>query len=1010
MRFGAGPSVTRLLIVASLLLAGWAHALEVLGEPQAMGRTGEYVTLGFRLRGEGTYNYTVSAPEGWEPLSRVGRVTVDGDGFVSVTLRVPRSAPAQSTAEVEIAFIGEAGTDTVVGRGRVLVTAFVALELLAPTDLVGELGKPMELSVVVRNLGNMRDVVTLSADGGMWDVRLAATSVELEPGENREIAVVLTTTGTVSSGYRHFLRVMAVSTNDRNVVARSFTETTFFDSHLQALVAARRDPRLVLALRSGVTGGLRFDESGITPSLGYDVTPRISGALSDYVSVSAGVGSLSGSIVDPFEQVPSRFDVGLSAERWDAAASLAAGTYSVSGGGLVGAWRLVGGATYQSVEDQERFGVTAAAISTLPNLDLQFSGRTASIGPGRIDTVGGRYRTPLAEGLVLSVGADITGVDSSDAYSVTFAVSESLVYQAQAFDVTQSYTGVPQAGLHNFGLSGGLRSAGLIGVRASVNLQMAPSGNTLRNTLTVSTAPVPGLGVSVTGSYVTGTADTTWSVRPSLSLSYRAGGATGSFGVSYAHTGVLRGDLPALDEYFLSTTLRAGFVTLSGAASYRVAGATSTQLGGDSFSVKAGADFRLGLRANIGATYGYESDMMEGLLSTTMSAHWSQEWMEGISSRLSYDREQSTTLATDITNTNERIALIGQVSDLFVDGLNLSAGYALYARDGLFSAQVPIQHDVSVRLGYTFALPFDTPNAVVQVFGGRRGGDVSGVAYMDRDLDGIRGPDEEVLAGLAIMLGGETVVTGADGSYRIRAPQGTHQWSFGAGLPAFVQSMSDQTITIDENSVQAVDLPFVPVVSVNVILFDDVNNDGERDDDETGISFGGVTLEGPVTRSLRVDGRGFITVMGLLPGSYKVQPDPAFLPMRYRATSEPYILTIREGDRPADIFIGAAAPPRQVVTTFTTANLAVLGRVDKTRAAVGDEITVSALVSGSAQSVTAELGGVVVELTNEAGRWSGVLIVPAGIGEGRAIVTVTAVSGAVEAKNQVQLTIAAGGS
>ncbi|HET8985684.1 MAG TPA: hypothetical protein VFN03_07985, partial [Trueperaceae bacterium] len=470
MRSPARLVAGRWLLVALVAASAWASALDVVGQPEVTGSSGEYVTLGFRLKGEGEYTYAVNAPEGWEPLSRSGRVKLGGDGFVSVTVKVPRSAPALSVASIEILFTNTVDpSDTALGRGSVTVAAFVGLALIAPTDLVGELGEPMELSVVVTNRGNMHDVARLSADGGMWDVRFESQDVPLEPGEQREVAVVMIPTGSVTPGYRHVLRVTAVSTNDPTVTARAFTESVFIDSALATTSGARQDPRLVLSVRSGVTAGVTFDETGATPSLRYDVNPRLSGELSDYVDVTAGVGSFAGSIVDPFEEVPSRFDAGLSAETWDAATSISAGSYALSGGGLVRDWRLGGGATYLEREDGALFGVTASAVSQVPGLDLQFVGRTTASHGSRSDTIGGRYRTPLSESLLLTVGTDLIGSAADGVYRVTVGVSESLTYQAQAFDVTQSYSGVPQAGVHNLGVSGGLRSAGPFGVRASTS-------------------------------------------------------------------------------------------------------------------------------------------------------------------------------------------------------------------------------------------------------------------------------------------------------------------------------------------------------------------------------------------------------------------------------------------------------------------------------------------------------------------------------------------------------------
>lgn len=995
----------RWLVTALLVVSGWAGALSVVGTPEVTGTSGDYVTLGFRLVGEGDYTYTVTTPDGWDPLARSGRVSVAGDGFVSVTIRIPTRAPADSTADVEIVFIGtDDPTDVATGMGQVHVTAFVGIELIGPRDLVGELGVPMELSVMVRNRGNMPDVALLTADGGMWDVRFESNAIPLEPGEQREVPIVMLPTGSVTSGYRHVLWVTATSSNDPSVATRSFTQTVFVDSRMEADTGARRDPRLVLSVGSGLTAGITFEESGTSHHLGYDLNPRLTGALSDYVDVTAGVGSLSGSIVDPFEQVPSRFDVGLAAERWDAAASLSAGSYALSGGALVGEWRVGAAATYMEREDSGQFGVTASAVSQMPGLDLQVVGRTSTTPSGRSDSLGARYRTPLSDALMLTVGADVIGTATTDDYRVALGVNESLTFQAQWFDFTQAYSGVPQAGVHNLGLSGGLRSVGPFGVRASTSLQLAPASYRWRNSVTVSASPLPGVGVAVTGSYATGTDATTWSVRPSLSLRYRVAGASGGLGVSYAHTGVLRGDESITDLYAASSTLSFGAVTLRAAASHLHRSATSGEPGGALLNASAEAEYRLAARSLLSARYQYESDTMEGEGTTTASVAWTQSWSEDLGSRLSYERNQTTAYATGAYEQTERIALVGQVDDLLVDGLTLSAGYAVSSEAGLLTGS-PLRHDVSARLGYTFALAFDTPDALVQLFGGRRGGEVHGVAFLDRDLDGVRSDGEQVLANLVVQLGDESVMTDSDGRFRLRVPEGTHGWSFGSGLPAGMAASIPATVQVVENSVQELHIAFVPVVNVTVTLFDDVDNDGVRGAEEGGIAFGGVILDGPVTQVVRVDGRGTVTVSGLVPGRYLVTADPERLPPRYRPTGEPFVLVIREGDRPAPIFIGAGAPPREVVTTFTASSLAVIGRSDSSSVETGGELGITALVSGVPQRVTAEYGAEVVELSFENGRWTGVITIPADAQAGRAVVLVRAVNESTEATSEVAITV-----
>lgn len=995
----------RVLSIALLLAAGWAGALVVVGSPEVTGSAGEYVTLGFRLAGDGEYAYTVTAPDGWVPLSSAGRVTVDQTGFVSVTVRVPGSAPAGSVAQVRIDFeSAEPGTEGASGIGNVIVASHVAIDLVTPRDMVGQIGQPHELTLLVRNRGNMPDVVDLSGEGGMWDVRLERSSIALEAGAEAAVLVMLLPRGSVSSGYRHVLWLTGVSRNDPLVRARAFTETVFRDSSLETDRAAGHDPRLALSFRTGVTAGVTIDESGTDYSLRYDVNPRLSGELSDYVSVTAGGGSLSGSLQDPFERVPSHLSLGLTAAHWDAAASIGDGTYALSGGALIGQWRFGTGATYAVREEGERFGVSASAVSQVPGLDLQFVGRTTTTSGTRHDALGARYRTPLADGLNLTLGADIVGSVTPDGYALAVGVSESLTYQVQAFDVTQTYNAVPQAGLHNIGLSGGLRSAGPFGVRAATSLSVAPAGNRWRNSLTLSTAPAAGLNLAVTGTYAVEADGASFSVRPTLGYHYRIGAANGNVSFGYAYTVPLWDPDVSSNRLSGAGSLNAGPFSVSVAASYLLTGAGRETEAGAIIAVEALAEYRLAARSGLVAAYKYESDTLTGVGTASASLSWNHAWSPDLISTLSYEREQSLTYGTGAYSQTERVVLIGQVNDLFVDGITLSAGYSLRSAGGLFTG-APLRHAVSARLGYTFALRFDTPDSVTYLFGGRRGGEVRGVAFLDRDLDGVRGEHEELLSDLTVVLGGVATVTGPDGKFTLRVPEGQHQFAFTAGVPAgFAQRLPEQ-VRVSENEVHEIDLPFVPVASVTVTLFDDLDNDGVRGPEEGGIAFGGVILEGPEEHRVRMDARGVATVTGLVPGRYLVRPDPEQLPARYRATTEPYELVVREGQRPAPVAVGAGAPPRQVVTTFTTASLAIIGRASASVVEVGGQVEVSALVSGPVQRVTAELAGTVYELAQGPGGWQGTLTLSEDVASGRTVILLRAYGGGAEAVNEVPITV-----
>src|SRR5690606_6480121 len=181
---------------------------------------------------------------------------------------------------------------------------------------------------------------------------------------------------------------------------------------------------------------------------------------------------------------------------------------------------------------------------------------------------------------------------------------------------------------------------------------------------------------------------------------------------------------------------------------------------------------------------------------------------------------------------------------------------------------------------------------------------------------------------------------------------------------------------------------------------------GLRAADEAGIAFGGVVVNGPVRRAIRVDGRGNATVTGLVPGSYTVAPDPSALPARYRVTTEPVLVVVREGERPAPVTIGAGAPPPERVTTFTGNALVMLARVDPSVAPAGADVTVQALVTGIATDVVVEVlandrasaagdkeaGAVIVTvpLVNVGSRWAAVVRLPTALDVGSATLRVRA--------------------
>lgn len=1001
---------------------GWAFALTPSNEPQVSGVPGSYVTLPFRLQGTGEYLYEVHVEEPWSPLADRGSVRLDGSGYLSVSFRVPWLV-AGTTAYVEVVFTSrDDPSDVVLAHGTVEVAAQAGIEVLGAGAFEAELGRPYDVGLVVVNRGNLPDRITLQAQHPMWDVRLSDLELTLAPGESQQVDIVLSPDGEVSSGYRVLLEVEAFSGNDPGLRSVSFVEIVFVHAAMLGReTEPSAPPRLTLAVRSGVSGGVTIDGEDVAPSLGFDATPRIAGGLSDYVDMQASFGALAGTLEDPFHEVPSKLDVALIGETWDASASIAEGRYAVTAGSLIGDWRVSGGANATPTNTGRAFGVSVLAASQRPELDLQVSARTRLVEGARHDGVGAWYRTALGEGLVLGVGTDLVGTSSDGVYRVDAGLHESLTWQTQAFDVTQSYSGVPLAGLHNIGLSGGLRSTAPFGVRASTSLQLTPATTEWRNSVTVDTAFGPGVRASVTGLYWTtagagGEGDAVFGVLPAMS--FRFGTPAVRFGVSlgYLYTGVLRGDVEPSSAVHASASVSAAGLSVSASAAYERAHLTPD--GGaveraddpaESWELDLDARYDLGRSASFrfAVEYDWERPRDPGGTSAWASqweASWLHRWREDVASRLAYEREVS--LGAGATRRDESVSLAVEVSDLAVTGLSLTGGYEVSSQTGLLTGLTPLRHAILVRLGYTFSLPFDTPDPVVGLFGGRRGGAVSGTAYVDRDLDGQYDPNEAIVAGLELRLGGEAAVTDDAGRYEIRVPSGTHRWYFVGGTPTGTEAAMAPLLEVTEDSRQQVDLPFVPVSSLGVALFDDVDGDGLRSASEPGIAFGGVVVEGPVRRTIRVDGRGNATVTGLVPGAYTVAPDPSALPARYRVTTEPVSVTVREGERPSPVVVGAGAPPPERITTFAGDTLVMLARVDPSAAPAGADVTVQALVTGNATDVVVEVlangradgpagepTGVVmatVPMVNVGSRWAVVVRLPTTLQAGPATLRVRA--------------------
>jgi hypothetical protein len=972
---------------------GTASALvTVVSEPTVSAVADTYATLTFPLTGEGAYRYEVVPPEGWLAVTRGGELVLAGNGFVSVTVRVPTLAPAGERFLTEVRlFEGERVAAT--ATGAVLVTRRTQVGLQGPDTLVGSVGVPLPFEVVVANDGNVRDTIVLSARHTHWDVTFDSVEIALDPGERRVVGVTLRPTTTVNTGYRHIFQIAAGSAHDPEVGTVLDITSRFFTGGREIVADRHQRPQLTLSLSARASAGVEIDAGAVTTSADYSVRPGLAGQLSDFVDGSAQTNPLAGSLTDPFEEVPSTLTLSLAGQGWDGSFRAGRDRYDLDVGVDLDPWRVSGGG---SISPGQALGATARVDNRA--LGLQAWARTGLQGESRTDSVAASYTRDLTPGVALSVGTEVSGFagrTGATGYQVALAVNQRLTWQNADYDVSQSYGGVPFAGIHAIGVSGGTRRLSPFGVRALTTYAVSPVSQRWSSSVSLFASPLRGLAMDITGATtVDGSGargGVTWSVSPRVSYTIPWGQvSSASLVARYGHGGVASGTGTVWDRYEFG--VRVGYLDLrvAAGAKYEVRreqGALDHEV---SLEASVRTDYALSDDALLFASYAYDQNTSPvERVRHTLGFGWDHAWSPTIASRLGYGRTFDPIGTADRESLNVALGF----DDVLLPGLRVNAGYTVRSPTSLLDFDARFTHDLRVGVGYDIPIVFDTPDPLVDLFGGRRGGELQGVAFLDTNLNGALDDGEPRLAGLEIRVGSERTTTDEDGRYRVRVPDGVYALAFASGLPATVDLRGDGEVRITENVVHERNLAFAPVVSMTVELFDDRDQDGIRSDGEVGIPFGGVVFEGAERRVVRTDGSGRATVSGLVTGTYVVSVSGDHLPGGYRATTDAATLTLRAGDRPDVLRLGAARPPRTMVQTFGAGSLAVMPRALQTSVARGAEVEVEALVQGDVERVVLLHAEGETGFEREGSRWRVRIQIPREIAAGPLTLSVRAEAG-----------------
>ncbi len=991
-------------------------------------KPGSYVTLPFPINATGKFNFEVLTPEGWEPITRSGEVNLADNGVISTTLRVPLNALANEKVEVTLKLFQD---NQLVNSysNHVQVQPKTGLSFNIPKELEGRLDEPHKFTITLNNLGNITDTVKLSTSATIWKVDLK-NEVTLAPYESQGVEVTLIPTTSVGNGYNHFFIVEAQSQTDSAIKARASVSSTYRSLANNSKKDDENKPTITIGIQANLGAKLSIDEDSTESKLFYGATSNASGRLSDLLDFGVSPLSLDGEIADPFESYPTSFGVNLRGQGWKGALEL--GRQSLSLGGEIdfAPWNfaLSGSYIFPQNDQEFQYNVRIGATSNNPDLDLQINLETFGQGSNNNTFLGAFYQRSLTNELALNIGTNIGRFTQSNGGDISIYLEESLSWQTQNFDLFQSYSTSPLLNFHRMSLSGGINNLDPFEIRAQSSLALSDEESLLGSSVTLRSQPINDLNLSLNGAYTKGEEDRSgedWSITPTASYHFTINPLTSIISASYFHKDILAGDGDSEDNYQFNVSVNYDQLKIFAEGTYSFLypqdEASSTTLGAEldvEYSIgnivlnshffyediQEDGDIASSsaLGAELEAEYFIKDTLLKGYFaykykhnlksenSNSSSlyrygASWGQIWTEDITSLLTYNSNSASSTAG-------QFSAFLQVNKFLSDHLVLSVGYTLTSSDFLdFSA--PFEHDLKVSLSLTNLLEVQTPSAITGLFGGRKSGEIKGVAFVDTNFNNIKDPEEDPLPNIKIALGEKEVISNDNGEYRFRLSGGAYSFRFPDGLPATIDLLMDDKIILSVNDSLDHNLPFAPVTSLEVNVFNDTNRNGTMDEAEAGIPYGGIHVKGPIEKHIRTNSKGYAVISGLPTGDYKVAIESEFLPERFKVTTDEKQISLSVGNKHPPISFGAALPERKVVSTFDSSKLALFVTAIPSSMPAGAEVVFEALLTGEADKISIVVANQEVDFIEEGGSWKAKVRIPLETPSGTLILPVTATRG-----------------
>lgn len=218
---------------------------------------------------------------------------------------------------------------------------------------------------------------------------------------------------------------------------------------------------------------------------------------------------------------------------------------------------------------------------------------------------------------------------------------------------------------------------------------------------------------------------------------------------------------------------------------------------------------------------------------------------------------------------------------------------------------------LSLEGGFEYRFPWQVPFLPAK-------GWLMGEVFVDLDGDGLRDPREEGVAGAVLETAGVRVSTNQAGEFKF-PPLEPGEYALAlVRLPLGLRPLvpSPQTVSVQLARETWVLCPVESRGRILGVVFEDADQDGERDPEEFGLAEVEVALyrAEELVASTLTDPQGEFSFWDLPAGDYRLRLGR--LPGRYQATTPEEIhLSLAPGAE-GEVAFGAWEPPREVVITF----------------------------------------------------------------------------------------------